>query len=160
MFAIAANVVAGVFTIGGGWLDDRFGPRRVIVVSLVVLVLAATAVFVLHAKGQGVFWVAALTLSACVGPAQSASRGLLARMADEGRQTEAFGLYATTGRVATFLAPAAWTVAIHFGKDQYWGILGIVAVLALGLVLFLLVRFPAGRRVDGRHDVVPVGERV
>jgi len=163
VFAIAANLVAGVFTISAGWLDDRFGPRRVIIVSLVVLVLSATAVFVLHAKGQTVFWVAALVLAACVGPAQSASRGLLARMSDEGREAESFGLYATTGRVATFLAPAAWTLAIRWGGDhQYWGILGIVAVLVVGLVLFLLVRFPAGRRVDGRDDVLatPEPERV
>ena len=155
VFGIAANVVAGIFTIGAGWLDDRFGPRRVIVVSLVVLVLSASAVFVLHDKGQRVFWVAALVLAACVGPAQSASRGLLARLSDEGREAESFGLYATTGRVATFLAPLAWTLAIRWGHEkQYWGILGIVAVLVVGLVLFLVVRFPAGRRVDGRHDVV------
>lgn len=159
VFAIAANLVAGVFTIAAGWLDDRFGPRRVIVVSLVVLVLSATAVLVLHDKGQSVFWVAALVLSACVGPAQSASRGLLARMSDEGRETESFGLYATTGRAATFLAPLAWTLAIRWGDEhQYWGILGIVAVLVVGLVLFLLVRFPQGRRVDGRHDVTAAPE--
>ena len=154
VFAIAANVVAGVFTIAAGWLDDRFGPRRMIIVSLVVLVASATALLVLHARGKTVFWVAALVLSACVGPAQSASRGLLARMADEGREAESFGLYATTGRVATFLAPAAWTLAIRWGHDQYWGILGIVAVLFVGLVLFVAVRFPTGRRVDGRDDVV------
>ncbi len=161
MFAIAANVVAGIFTIGGGWLDDRFGPRRVIVVSLIVLVLSSSAVLVLHDKGQRVFWIAALVLAACVGPAQSASRGLLARMSDEGRETESFGLYATTGRVATFLAPLGWTLAIRWGHDQYWGVLGIVAVLLVGLVLFLLVRFPAGLRVDGRHDVLAAaGARV
>ena len=159
VFGIAANVVAGIFTIGAGWLDDRFGPRRVIVVSLVVLVLAATAVLVLHDRGQSVFWVAALVLSACVGPAQSASRGLLARLSDEGREAESFGLYATTGRAATFLAPLGWTLAIRWGHEQqYWGILGIVAVLFVGLVLFLFVRFPKGRRVDGRHDVTAAPE--
>lgn len=160
VFAIAANVVAGISTIGAGWLDDRFGPRRVITVSLVVLVLAAVAVFVLHDQGQSAFWVAGLVLSACVGPTQSASRGLLARLTDAGREAEAFGLYATTGRAASFLAPMAFSLAIAWGGAQYWGILGIVVVLALGLALLLAVRFPRGRGVDGRHDVAERGGAV
>lgn len=156
VFAIAANVVAGVSTVAAGWLDDRFGPRRVIVVALAVLVVSATAVFVLHGSGKGAFWAAALVLSACVGPAQSASRGLLARLTDPARQAEAFGLYATTGRVASFLAPAAFSLAIAWGGAQYWGILGIVAVLAAGLAVLLFVRFPAGHGVEGRHETVAV----
>ncbi|MCL2464466.1 MAG: MFS transporter [Micrococcales bacterium] len=154
MFAIAANVVAGIFTISAGRLDDRFGPRRLILVSLIVLVISASAVFVFHAQGKALFWVAALVLAACVGPAQSASRGLLARMADEGREAEFFGLYATTGRAATFLAPFAFTMAIRWGGVQYWGILGIVVVLFVGLMLFVFVRFPKGLRIDGRKDVM------
>ncbi|MBD7919037.1 MFS transporter [Cellulomonas sp. Sa3CUA2] len=153
VFAIAANVVAGASTIGAGWLDDRYGPRRLVSWSLVVLVIAGTAVFLLHDAGTSAFWVGGLVLSACVGPAQSASRGLLARLAEPGRETELFGLYATTGRAATFLAPAAFSLAIGIGGAQYWGVLGIVAVLALGLLLFLPVRFPRGLGVDGRRDV-------
>ncbi|WP_159807761.1 MFS transporter [Cellulomonas citrea] len=153
LFAIAANVVAGAATISVGWLDDRFGPRRVVTSSLVVLVIAGSAVFALHSYGKPVFWVFGLALSACVGPAQSASRGLLARLSDPGRETEMFGLYATTGRAATFIAPAAFSVAISIGGEQYWGILGVVAVLALGLALFVPVRFPRGLGVDGRADV-------
>ncbi|MBU4216188.1 MAG: MFS transporter [Actinobacteria bacterium] len=156
LFAIAANVVAGAATISVGWLDDRFGPRRVVTSSLVVLVIAGSAVFALHSYGKPVFWVFGLALSACVGPAQSASRGLLARLSDPGRETEMFGLYATTGRAATFLAPAAWSTAIAIGGAQYWGILGVVAVLAAGLALFVPVRFPRGLGVDGRADVTPL----
>ena len=154
VFAIAANVVAGASTIASGWLDDRIGPRRLITASLVVLVVAGSAVFFLHDAGPTAFWVAGLVLSACVGPAQSASRGLLARLAEPGHETELFGLYATTGRAATFLAPAAFSIAIGLGGAQYWGVLGIVLVLAVGLALFVLVRFPRGRGVDGRRDVL------
>ena len=157
MFGIAANVVAGASTIGAGWLDDRYGPRRLVTSALVVLVIAGTAVFLLHDAGTQAFWVGGLVLSACVGPAQSASRGLLARLAEPGRETELFGLYATTGRAATFLAPAAFSIAIGLGGAQYWGILGIVAVLALGLVLFVPVRYPRGLGVDGRRDVTTGG---
>ncbi|PZR52756.1 MFS transporter [Xylanimonas oleitrophica] len=153
VFAIAANVVAGLSTIAGGWLDDRIGPRRVVIAALVGLLVAGLAVFFLHDRGQTVFWIFGLALSAFVGPAQSASRGLLARLAAPGHETEAFGLYATTGRAASFLAQAAYSVFVVALGAAYWGILGILLVIAVGLVLLLLVRFPAGSGVDGRRDL-------
>ncbi|MGW6004983.1 MFS transporter [Oerskovia enterophila] len=154
VFAIAANVVAGLSTIAAGWLDDKIGPRRVILGSLVGLVISGTAVFVQHDGGASVFWVWGLLLCAFVGPAQSASRALLGRISDEGREAEAFGLYATTGRAASFLAPMAFATMVAVSGEQFWGILGIVAVILVGLVLMLFVRFPAGDGVDGGKDLV------
>ncbi|HWI30919.1 MAG TPA: MFS transporter [Microbacterium sp.] len=143
IFAIAANVVAGISTIVAGRLDDRFGARAVIITALTGLVAMALLVFLFHDAGKVVFWIGGLSLSAFVGPAQAASRSLLARVTPEGMQGEVFGLYATTGRVASFLAPALWTIFIVTFGATYWGILGIAIVLAAGLGLLLLVRFPA-----------------
>ncbi len=140
VFAIAANVVAGAATITSGWLDDRIGAKRVVVGSLVGLLVAGMGVFFGHAGGATVFWVFGLTLSAFVGPAQSASRTLLARVIPPGRESEIFGLYATTGRAASFMAPLAWSTFIAVGGSQHWGIVGIVLVLAVGLGLLLPVR--------------------
>lgn len=152
VFAIAANLVAGLSTFVGGWLDDRIGPRRVVVWSLAVLVIAGLGVFVWHDGGTTVFWVCGLVLSGCVGPAQSASRALLGRLSAPGREAETFGLYATTGRAASFLAPLAFSLAVTLGGAQYWGILGLIAVILLGLAVLLRVRFPAGLGVDGVTD--------
>ncbi|MBC7291180.1 MAG: MFS transporter [Actinotalea sp.] len=140
VFAIAANVVAGVSTFAAGFLDDRLGPKRVIVGSLAGLLVAGTAVFLLHDGGQTVFWVFGLLLTVFVGPAQSASRSLLARVIPPGRESEIFGLYATTGRAASFLAPVAFSTFIAISGAQYWGILGIMLVLAVGLALLLPLR--------------------
>ena len=140
IFAIAANIVAGVATIIAGYLDDRVGPKAIIVTSLVGLIVAGTMVFVLHDGGQTVFWVFGLLLSLFVGPAQSSSRTLLARMIPAGRESEIFGLYATTGRAASFLAPLAFSTFIAVSGSQHWGILGIMLVLGLGLALLLPVR--------------------
>ncbi len=160
VFGIAANVVAGVSTVAAGWLDDRLGPKRVIVGSLVALVVSGTAVFVLHDGGRGVFWGFGLLLSAFVGPAQSASRTFLARIIPAGREGQVFGLYATTGRAVSFLAPAAFSLSILAGAAltdaartddaQYFGILGVVAVLLLGLLLMLPVH-PGPARAGGRE---------
>lgn len=139
VFAIAANVVAGAATIGIGALDDRVGPKPVIVTSLIGLVVCGTLVFVLHDGGQIVFWTFGLALCLFVGPAQSASRSFLARVIPAGREGEVFGLYATTGKAATALAPFAFAIFVSIGGAQYWGILGIILVLAIGLVLLLPV---------------------
>lgn len=144
-FAIAANVVAGLSTVVAGAVDDRFGARNVIVAALSGLIAAAVALLVLQDDGKIVFWVCGLVLSACVGPAQAASRSLLARVTPEGMQGEIFGLYATTGRVASFLSPAAWTLSIAILGATVWGVLGIALVLILGLVLLLFVRLPSPR---------------
>jgi UMF1 family MFS transporter len=140
VFAIAANVVAGVATISSGALDDRFGAKPLIVVSLVGLIVCGTAVFLLHDGGQTVFWIFGLLLSLFVGPAQSASRTLLARVIPRGREGEVFGLYATCGRAAVFIAPTLFGVFVAIGGAQYWGILGIVLVLLIGLLLLLPVK--------------------
>lgn len=145
IFAIAANVVAGVSTIAVGALDDRVGAKPVIVTALVGLVVSATLLFILHDGGKTVFWVAGLALCLFVGPAQSASRTFLGRLIPPGREGEIYGLYATTGRAVSFLAPAAFAIFVSIGGDPYFGILGIVLVLALGLALFIPVKAaPAG----------------
>ncbi|GMA32542.1 MFS transporter [Litorihabitans aurantiacus] len=135
---IAANLVAGISTWALGRADDRLGPRVVIVAGLAVLVVTCTAVFL--TTSQAAFWVCAVVISVCVGPVQSASRSMLARMTPPGRENENFGLYATTGRAVSFLAPFAFTVAIAVGDTQKAGILGIVVVLVLGLAAFLPLR--------------------
>jgi UMF1 family MFS transporter len=150
IFGVAANVVAGVATILFGALDDRLGPKRVIVLSLVCLVVAGMGVFFLHTGGTAVFWTLGLVLSIFVGPAQSASRTFLARLIPAGQEGQIFGLYATTGRAVSFMAPAAFAGAITLGlvvtgatsadDVQHWGILGIVIVLLAGLLLLIPVR--------------------
>ncbi|WP_062464743.1 MFS transporter [Demequina soli] len=141
-FGVAANLVAGVATMLSGFVDDRFGPRRLILWSLALMVVSGLAVAVLHPLGPVVFWVAGLVLCLFVGPVQSASRSLLARVSPPGKQGEIFGLYATTGRAVSFLAPLMWTLTIALTGATIWGVVGIVVVLALGLGAMLLVKLP------------------
>jgi UMF1 family MFS transporter len=150
IFGAVANITAGVATMLFGLLDDKIGPRAVILTSLFALTVLGVLIFVLHDGGTTVFWVLGLAMTVFVGPAQSASRTYLARLIPEGRSGEVFGLYATTGRVVSFLSPAAFGLMIAVGalatgreNTQYWGILGIVAVIAAGFFVMLKVRPPA-----------------
>ncbi|MBM9468038.1 MFS transporter [Nakamurella leprariae] len=140
LFGIAANVVSAIGALVAGVFDDRLGPKRVIVASLTGMI--ATAVVLLFVSGPGMFWIFGLILCLFVGPAQSASRTFLARLAPAGHEGQLFGLYATTGRAVSFLAPALFGLFSLIGGDRL-GIVGIILVLLAGLLALLPVRPPA-----------------
>ncbi|MDO5746236.1 MAG: MFS transporter [Actinomycetaceae bacterium] len=150
LFGVVANVVAGIATIAFGALDDKIGPRKVILGSLLSMILCAMAVYFFHDGGKIVFWTVGMALCVFVGPTQSASRSYLGRLIPKGREGEVFGLYATTGRAVSFLAPAMFALSVALGKmfvpdgvsAQHWGIVGISIILLAGLLLMLPVKDP------------------
>ncbi|WP_042543898.1 MFS transporter [Leucobacter komagatae] len=143
IFGVALNLVAGVSTIIAGRLDDRFGPRAIIVFSLITLVASGLFIFLFREEGKAIFWIGGLILSAAVGPAQASSRSLLTHMAPASMQGEVFGLYATTGRVMSFLSPWLWAAFIGWFGATHFGILGLIIVVGIGLVMTLVfVRKP------------------
>jgi len=96
-------------------------------------------------SGVMAFWVCGLLLCLFIGPTLSASRTLLLRMAAEGKEGVAFGLYTTTGRAASFLAPWLFSVFIDvFGTDRA-GMGGLMVVLLMGLLALLAVHAPHSR---------------
>ena len=145
-------MIAAVGAVIGGQLDDRVGPKRVIIASLIGLLVAGTAILVLGTgtysflgftwTSDTTFWVFGLMLTLFVGPAQASSRAYLARLAPVGDEGELFGLYATTGRAVSFLAPTLFALCIGIFGTQLSGVVGILAVLLLGLLVLLPVKPP------------------
>lgn len=88
------------------------------------------------------FWICALILALFVGPAQSSSRTFLARIADPGTEGELFGLYSTTGRATSFLAPMLFGLFVTIFNAQVWGIVGIMIVVLAGLLMTLPLESP------------------
>jgi UMF1 family MFS transporter len=128
-----------------GAMEDRIGPKKVIMISLVGLITTAT--ILLFGHGATMFWIFGLILTLWVGPAQSSSRAFLARVAPVGREGEMFGLYATTGRAASFLAPGLFALFSGLFSDRV-GIVGIVLVLLAGTLALAGVKSPPNQQVD------------
>jgi UMF1 family MFS transporter len=139
MFGIAANVVAGIGAFVGSFFEDRVGSRKIIFVSLVGVIVGGFGVFVFESAGTIAFFGFGLFLCTFVGPAQAASRTMMSRLSADDKQGEAFGLYATTGRAVSFLAPAAWAIFVGLFSPIY-GILGLMLILVVGLLLLISVK--------------------
>jgi len=140
LFGIFMNISAGIGSALFAWLDDIIGPKRIIMLALLMLTTFTLIIVTIHSKP--LFWVFALCLSLFVGPAQAASRSLMTRLTTPPQRSQLFGLYALSGKVTAYLGP--WlvgliTVMMH---SQRWGIAVILIFFIIGASLLACVRQP------------------
>nr|WP_245215533.1 MFS transporter [Pararoseomonas baculiformis] len=138
LFGIAMNVSAGLGAALAGLVEDRVGSRRMVLIALWCLV--AIGIAIVLAEGKALFWALALVLGLFFGPAQAASRTLMARLAPPGEVAAHFGLFALSGRITGFLGPAVLAAVTQASGSQRAGIATTAAFMAVGAVLLMGVR--------------------
>ncbi len=141
VFGIGLNITAGLGVLAFAFIEDRVGPKAVMMVSLVALV--ALALPLLLVRDPAWFWALGLALGLFVGPAQAASRSLMAHMAPPQSRAAWFGLFALSGRVTAFLGPAALALATTVFQSQRAGMAVIVLFLAAGAIVLAGLKLPA-----------------
>ncbi|AVW92628.1 MFS transporter [Celeribacter baekdonensis] len=163
VFGILAALTGAIFTYFGGFADQKFGPKPVIIFC--ILVLVSTCLVILTITRESVlfmavdatsklpdvaFYICGAVLGAVAGVIQSASRTMMVRQADPDRMTEAFGLYALSGKATSFLAPGLIAVMSDVTGSQRLGIMPLIGLFLLGLVLLAWVNpegTPEGTKV-------------
>jgi UMF1 family MFS transporter len=140
IFGIAMNVTAGIGAFAFGWVDDWIGAKRTILIAVGALTVLGAALLVIESKT--LFWVCALPLGLFFGPAQSASRSLMARVAPPHLRAEMFGLYALSGKATAFLGPAVFGWVTAMAQSQRVGLATILVFFIVGMLLLLPVRDP------------------
>ena len=132
-FGIVMNVTAGLGAAAFAWLDDLWGPRRVILISLVGLVFLGAALII--GSGPIWFWIFGPFLGLFVGPVQAASRSLMTHLTPPGQEAASFGFFALSGKATAFIGPAllAWVTALT--QSQRIGMATILIFFIVGGVL-------------------------
>jgi len=143
-FGIAINVAAGAGAFLFGYVDDKIGGKRTVLVSCGALG-AATALAV-WAPTREWFWVSGMLIGVFAGPNQSASRSLMARFAPRGNENEFFGFFAFSGRLTAFAGPALLGVATQGFHSQRAGVATILLFFVVGGALLLRVDEQRGIR--------------
>ena len=158
IFGILGTITGAIFAWLGGRADSRYGPKPVIAITVVVLTLVTVcialvsreAVFGMPVEATSrlpdiAFYVLGGLIGAAGGAMQSASRTMMVKQADPARMTEAFGMYALTGKATSFLAPLLIGVTTDITDSQQLGILPLIVLFVIGLVLLIRVK-PQGDR--------------
>lgn len=135
LFGIALNITAGAGAIVFGFIDDRIGPKRVILISLAALVMLGTAALLVEDKA--VFWAIGLAIGIFIGPAQASSRSMMAHLCPRHLETEFFGLYALSGRVTSFMGPLLLAIMTDALNSQRAGMAVVVFFLFAGAALLI-----------------------
>lgn len=157
VFGILLTITGTLGAWIGGKLDDRLGPRPVMLGALVVLIVASTAILMvgrdhlffvipvapappgagLYATAsEKVYVVLGLVIGSVAGPLQAAGRSLLVRVAPPEATGQYFGLFALSGKVTSFLGPTLVALATDATRSQAAGLAVLVGffVVAAGLL--------------------------
>jgi UMF1 family MFS transporter len=161
LFGILLVTTATIGAYVGGKLDDRVGPKRVMLGSLLILLVATAAILstgrdhilfvvpatppvtggALFASTPERFFIAiGLFIGLAAGPLQAAARTLLVRLAPAGRITQFFGLFALSGKVTSFSGPLLVGLVTTIFASQRAGMAVLVVFFAVGALVLSRVR--------------------
>lgn len=158
IFGIIAIIAGAIAAWLGGMADSRFGPKPVIAVCILALTAMGIAIVLISRESMfGVpipegsalpdiaFYLVGAVIGAAGGVIQSASRTMMVRQANPARMTEAFGLYALSGKATSFLAPLLIGITTYATGSQQLGVSPVIGLFLIGLVLLLWVN-PNGKQ--------------
>ncbi|MCB1368710.1 MAG: MFS transporter [Rhodobacteraceae bacterium] len=152
IFAILAIISGALFAWLGGKADHAMGPKPVILASIYVLIAVVLLIVMVDRDSvlfmpvgpesslpDITFYICGIIIGAAGGTIQSASRTMMVRQAEPGKMTEAFGLYALSGKATAWLAPLAIAVVTDISNSQSIGVTPILVLFILGLILLAWV---------------------
>ncbi|MBC9246058.1 MFS transporter [Paracoccus sp. 11-3] len=158
IFGIVSAVSASLISWLGGHADRRWGPKFVIVIATLTLTaicvvivgmdrhslfgmpLSAAPVIGNLRLPDVIFFVCGALIGGAGGALQAASRTMMVHHTTPARATQAFGLYALSGKATAFLAPLLIAVATAMTGNQRIGVSPLILLFLLGLILLVWVK--------------------
>lgn len=126
-----------------GWLGNRIGPKRGLLICIGVYLAATLYAWFLDTVVE--FFALAVVIGLVQGGVQSLSRSFFGRLVPEGRGGEFFGFYNMMGKFASFLGPLLIAgVALATG-DSRLSISSLVVLFVLGALVLWRVPDPTRR---------------
>jgi UMF1 family MFS transporter len=117
---------------------DTWGPKKVVLLSLLLWSGVAVSAFFVTAKAA--FWAVACTAGLGLGTVQAGTRAFFTQFIPQGKEAEYFGAYSLVGKSSAVLGPLVFgQVSLAFGSQRP-AILSIAAFFVIGLVLLSRVR--------------------
>jgi len=136
--SILMNISAVIGAIIGGYFNDLLGSKKIIVLSLLGIIISS--ILILFSFSKMYFFVFATINGLFIGPIQSASRVVISKMLINEDQSKGFGLFATSGKLTSFIGPVLVSTLTFVSGSQRIGFSAAIFLLVIGLFLLLRIK--------------------
>jgi len=136
--SILMNITAFIGAFVGGMANDKYGSKIVIIFSLIGLILSS--IVILFTFSVSTFFFLAAINGLFIGPIQSASRVVITSLFNKNNQGKGFGLFATSGKLTSFVGPLLVSTVTFLTASQRIGFSAAIILLLSGLIILLNIR--------------------
>jgi UMF1 family MFS transporter len=133
---IQATALIGAFLMARS--IDCWGPKKIVMLSLVLWILTVTAIYFLQTKLQ--FMIIASIAGLGLGTIQAATRAFFAQFVPEGSESEYFGVYSLVGKSSAIAGPLLFGFISSLTKSQRPAVLSIALLFFTGLIIVQTVK--------------------
>jgi UMF1 family MFS transporter len=145
---LVLNLFAFPGSLGAGYLADRIGSRKTLILSL--LLWMAVVILAFLARSKGIFWIMAAGAAVGVGSTQAVGRSFMARITPPTRESEFFGFYVLSGKFASMFGPLVFGTISHATGSQRAAIISLLPFFLAGLGLMLSINETRAREAAAR----------
>ena len=130
--AIAGSIIFGFVT-------DKIGPKRTIVITLIIwFVVVVSAIF---ADSKELFFYTGMLAGMSMGSSQAASRSMMTRLTPQEHVTEFFGFYdGTFGKASAVVGPFLFGLVSSQAGSQKTALASLLLFFSVGLLLMTRVK--------------------
>ena len=142
ILGVILNIFAALGSFVFGYIEDRIGVKKVINISLLVLIFSTLIAYIAPETGypKQLFWIAAILIGLMVGPNQSCSRSLMSKLIPSNKKNEFFGFFSFTGKVTSFIGPFLFGLITDLYSQQA-ALWVVIFLFLIGFILFNQIRF-------------------
>ncbi|HEY6507001.1 MAG TPA: MFS transporter [Vicinamibacterales bacterium] len=132
-----------------GALADRIGPKRALLLGLMVYVGISLLGYFMRSTWQ--FFALAFLVGTVQGGSQALSRSLFARMIPKHKSSEYFGFFAVFEKFAGIAGPALFALSVTFFGSSRLAVLSVILFFVLGGLVLTRVDVEAGEAYAQAH---------
>jgi UMF1 family MFS transporter len=140
---IVVNITSSVGAFLFGFIQDRIGAKRAVLLTLLIWIAAILGIYLFHSRIA--FWIIANMVGVAIGSCQSASRALVGLFSPQEKSAEFFGFWGLAGKLASILGIYSFGLLAHLTGSRHTALLSVLGFFVAGFLLTLLVNEAGGR---------------